>query len=93
MEPIKSVFFTIGNKRRLGIGPNTALSMDRYFDPLENENDLSPTLVKLYHAMPPLLRVLWRANRIVGFVLMRWTTSCASRNLKVVFESEVFYIK
>ena len=85
MEPIKSVFFTIVKKRRLGISPNTALSMDMDFDPLENVNDLNSTPFQLYRAMPPLVRVLWWANRIWGFGLMRWTTSCASRNLKVFF--------
>jgi len=51
------VFFTMVNERRLGIGPKTALSVDKDFDALENVNVLSSTLVRLYRAMPPLLRI------------------------------------
>ena len=76
-----------GEKRRLGIGPITALSIHTDCDPLEIMNDLSSTLVKFNRAMPPFVRVLWWANRIAGFGLIRRTTSCASR--KAVFESEV----
>ena len=45
------------NKRRLVIGPNTALSIDKEFDPLENVKVLSSTLVKFYRPRKPLLRV------------------------------------
>lgn len=45
IEPRKSVFFTIVNRRRLGIGTNNALSMDRDCDPLENVEVLVSTLV------------------------------------------------
>ena len=66
-EQIKCLLFTIVNKRRLGIGPNTALSIDWDFDLLENVNVLSSTLVKFYRAMPPLSRVELWPNRIDRF--------------------------
>jgi len=47
------------NKRRLGIGPKTALSIDKDVNPAGNENVLSSILVKLYRAMPPPLRVVF----------------------------------
>jgi hypothetical protein len=81
-EPRKSVFFIMVKRSRFGIGPNNALSIDRGFDPLENVNDLSSPLVRLYLARQPLLRAVLRANRNVGFDLTRLTNSCASRNLK-----------
>jgi len=52
-QPTKSVFFTMVNKRRLRMGPKSALSADKYFDPVENVNVLGSTLVKLYCAMLP----------------------------------------
>ena len=50
------MFFTIVNKRRLGMGSKTVLSVDKDFVPLENVNVLSSTLVMIYRAMPRLLR-------------------------------------
>ena len=52
---MKSVFLTIVNKRRFGMGTTTALSIDKDFDPAENMNVLSSTLVTLYRARLPLL--------------------------------------
>jgi hypothetical protein len=81
-EPRKPVFFIMVKRRRFGIGPNTALLSGRDFDPLENVNDLSSTLVRLYLARQPLLRAVLWVNRNVGFGLTRLTNSCASRNCK-----------
>jgi hypothetical protein len=44
------VFFTVVNKRRFGIGPKSALSIDRELEPLENVNVLSSILVRLHMA-------------------------------------------
>jgi hypothetical protein len=48
--------FVMVKRSRFGIGPNTALSIDRDFDPLENVNDLCSAVVKMY-----LARRLFRA--------------------------------
>ena len=40
-------FLTMVKSRILGTGPKTALSIDRDFDPAENVNVLSSTLVML----------------------------------------------
>ena len=53
----KSVFFIMVNKIRFGMGPKTRLSIDREFDPGANVNVMSSTLVKLYRAIAPPLRV------------------------------------
>jgi hypothetical protein len=52
------VFFTMVNKRRFGIGPKTALSVDRDPETLEKVNVLSSNLVRLYLALPSLLRTV-----------------------------------
>ena len=88
MEPRKSVFFTMVNSRRFGTGPNTALSMDKDWAPLENV--FSSTLVRLYRASGPLARVALCDKGILGSVFTRLTNSQASRNLKTVFESASF---
>jgi hypothetical protein len=80
-------------RKRYGIGPSTALSIDRDCDPLENVNDLSSTLVRLYLARQPLLRAVLWANRNVGFGLARLTNSWTSRNLKLVFDSVDLFIR
>jgi len=46
-----------GEKRRLGLGPKRALSIDTYFIPLGDVNDFISTLVRLCRAMPPCFRV------------------------------------
>ena len=56
-EKIKSVFQTMVNRRRLGMGPRTALSLDTEFDPAENVNVLTSTVVGLYRATLHLLGV------------------------------------
>jgi hypothetical protein len=58
-EPRKTVFFDMVNKSRLGIGRKTALSMYKDVNPAGNANVLSSTLVNLYSAMPPSLRVVF----------------------------------
>jgi len=45
------------NRRRLGMGPKTALSIDKVFDSAEKVNVLSSTLVSLYRARDPLFNV------------------------------------
>ena len=45
------------NSRRFGTGPKIALYIDRDFDPAENVNVFSSTLVMIYHARTPLLNV------------------------------------
>jgi len=42
-----SVFFTMVNRSRFGMGTNTALSMESDCAPLENVKDFSSTLVRL----------------------------------------------
>ena len=49
--------FIIVKINRFGMLPYTALSIHSDCDPLENVKDLSSTLVKLYLARNPLLRV------------------------------------
>ena len=56
-EPINSVFLTTVNKRLFGMGPRTALSIDKYFDPAEHINVLSSTLVRFYRTRIPLFSV------------------------------------
>ena len=46
-EPIKSVFLTMVNQRYFGMGTMTALSIDNDFNPAENVNVMSSTLVRL----------------------------------------------
>ena len=58
MVPRKSVFLTMVNIRRFGMDPNTAFSIERDCCPFENVIVLSSTVVKLYLAISPLLRVL-----------------------------------
>jgi len=93
IEPIKSVFWTIVKKRRFGMGPRTALSTDNDFYPAENMNVLSSTLVRLYRARLPLLSIELWASKMAGFGLMLPTSNWASKNLKTVFESTLFFIK
>jgi hypothetical protein len=85
--------FIMMNRRRFGIGPNTALSIDRDFDPLENVKDLVSTFVMLYLARQPLLRTVLWAKTIAGFGLTRLTNSSVSRNLNYVFESVYDFIR
>jgi len=46
-ELLKSVFLTMVNSRRFGMGHRTALSMDRDLDPTANVNVVSSTLLRL----------------------------------------------
>ena len=50
-EPRKFVFFTVVNRRRVGIGRNMALCMDSDCAPLQNVEVLSSTVVTLYLSM------------------------------------------
>ena len=43
--------------RLFGTGPNTALSIDRRFDPAENVNVVRSTPVMLYRAIAPVFNV------------------------------------
>ena len=63
-EPRKFVFFITVNRRRLGIGRNTALCMDSDCAPLQNVEVLSSTVVTLYFAKAPLQRAVLCANKI-----------------------------
>ena len=45
--PMNSAFLTMVKRRRFGMGPKTALSIERDFYPAENVNVLSSTLVIL----------------------------------------------
>ena len=74
-------------------GPNTALSVDRICAKPENLKLFSSTLVRLYRASAPFVRVALCANRIVGFVFTRLTNRQTSRNLKKAFESASLFIK
>jgi len=59
----KSVFFTIVNIKRFGKIPSTALSIESDREPLANVKVLSSTLVKLYLAGNPLIRVsIWAVS-------------------------------
>jgi len=49
-DPINSVFLTMLKERRFGMGPRTALSIDKDFDLAENVNNLCSTVVRLYRA-------------------------------------------
>ena len=46
-------------KRRFGLGPNMALSIDSLCEPLENLKVLSSTLVMLFAIAPACRSVLW----------------------------------
>jgi hypothetical protein len=50
------------------MSPNTRLSIDRDFHSGACLNVLISTLVRLYRAMPPLVRVELCADRIAGYV-------------------------
>jgi hypothetical protein len=67
------VFFTMVNSRRLVIGPNAALYIDKDLEHLQNVNALCSTLVGIYLAMLLLLRTILLANGIDELGLMRWT--------------------
>ena len=56
-EPTKSVYLTMLNNRCFGKGHRTALSIDKDFDPAENVNALSSTLISLYRVRLPLFSV------------------------------------
>ena len=73
-------------------GSKTALSMDKDFNPLGDVNVLISTVVKLYRAMPHLLRVVLWADRRPRLAKIRSTKNFASKDLKVVFESAVLFI-
>ena len=85
-------FFTIANSRSFGIIPNTALLMDKDCNTLENAKVLISTLFK-YLATAALLSAVLCANMKAGFDLKRFTSSRASRNLKVVFDSASLFIR
>ena len=57
-EPRKSFLLIIVKRRRFGIGPNTALSIDSDCEPLENVKVWSSTLVMLYFAIAPTCRAV-----------------------------------
>ena len=80
-------------KRRFGRGPSTALSMDRDCDPLENVKVLSSTLGTLYLATALWLKAVSCAYRIVELGRTRFTSNCASRNLKTVLDSAYLFIR
>jgi len=71
---MKSAFLIIVGSSRLGMGPRTALSIDRDFDPAEIVNVLISTLVRLYCARTPLLRSVLCADKIVGLGCSRRTS-------------------
>ena len=57
-RPEEIFVFTIVNKIHIGIGPKTALFIEKDLIPLENVKVWSSTHVELYFAMPSLLRVV-----------------------------------
>jgi len=75
------------------MGTNKALYMDSDCSPLENEKDLSSSLVLLYRARAPLARVALCAYRSDRLALTRLTNSWASRNMKIVFDSVSLFIR
>jgi len=64
---VKSLFLTMVNKRHFGMGPTTALSIDRDFEPAANVNVLSSTLVRLYRARTPLFQRRSFCQQFGGF--------------------------
>jgi hypothetical protein len=62
----KSLYLSIVNKRRLGMGRNTSLYMTSNCDPLENVNAFSSTLVKLYREMHPSRRAAFALTVAIG---------------------------
>ena len=65
-------------------GHRTALSINRDFD---------TTIVRLYLARSPLLRAVLGADKMAGLGCKRLTSRNASKSLKVIFESAVFFIR
>lgn len=84
-------FLIIVNKRRLGSGPKTALSIDRDCDPAEKVNVLSATRVRLYRAIAPLYKAFACAIRIAGEGLTRMSYNVASINLNCAFAGFFFF--
>ena len=60
------------------------LSIDRDFDLGANVNILRSTLVRIYRAMLPLIRLDLCVDGISGLGLIRFRNNFAFRNLKVV---------
>ena len=85
--PRKSVFFTMVNRSRFGMGPNMALSKDSDWVPPENVKTLISTLVRYYLSRVHLARVALCANRGDGLDLKRLT------NLKTDFDSPSSFIR
>lgn len=56
---MKSALLIMVYSRLLEMGPRTALSIERNFNPAENINVWNSTLVRLYRAMTPLLSAVF----------------------------------
>ena len=83
-EKVLSIFT---NRRRFGMSPNMALSINSDCEPLAWVKVLCSTLVMLYLAVAPACRAVLCAIRYAGFGVTRFTNSCASSILKNALES------
>jgi len=92
-EPRKSALFAMVNRMRLGMGPNTALSMDSDCSPSEDVEVLSSNLVRLHRASASFATVELCANGIIGFDLPRLTNNRSSRNLETVSDYVSVFIR
>ena len=93
LEPKMLLFLMIVNKRRFGMVPYMAFSIDSDCEPLEKVKVLSLTLVRLYFAIAPSCRAVLCAIRYVGFGIIRFTNSCPTRTLKTNLEFVSLFMK
>ena len=70
----KYAFLIIVYSRRLVLGPSTAFSIDRDFDPAENVKVLRSTLFVLYRARTPLLSTRLCVDKMTGLGCTRVTS-------------------
>ena len=58
IELMKCAILIILDSRRLGLGPWTALSIDRDYDPADNVNVSRLTFVRFYCTITTMIRVV-----------------------------------
>jgi len=75
------------------MGPRPTLSMDNDFDPAGNVNVFSSILVRLYRARLPLLSVELLVNNMAGLGLTHLTCNWEFKNLKMVLETTLLFIR
>ena len=75
------------------MGQIKAFSIDSDFDPAENVKVLKSILVMFYRLRIFLLSNIFWADKLAGLTYTRMNKNYASKNLNVVLESAVLFIR